>query len=210
MIDPSLLVEREGVKALRASSAETSTSFLVPGSVYNAIRDGSGWQPLWREYGEADPTPIDEARSLIAEELVTPFMAGSFETDHPLYATYLEIAGGQRILAETWFLEWVFLTTQSWVAAASRRTFDAFKRAGAIAIEMPREAFDFVVRRTPRVMAAAGQRHIAPPDVLTANQRVRAVAKWVAAGGSPWTFLLGPFIGAFAATASGIFLLFDP
>ncbi len=114
------------------------------------------------------------------------------------------MSDGNVLLARLLLEEWVFLTSESWLAARTHTTFNFFKRAGAVAIELPRDSFDALARRTLRIPAAP------VPRPLKASQRLRAVTKWAAAGGASWVGMLDPLVGALGGTVASFFLLFDP
>jgi hypothetical protein len=105
-----------------------------------------------------------------------------------------------RILLE----EWIFLTSQSWIASRVRRPFAAFLKGGAVAVEWGGKKLDQITARTLKIPANE------MPTALTPGQRVRAAAKWVAAGGSSVSALVHPMMATFLSATTSVFVLLDP
>src|SRR5918996_234091 len=53
-----------------------------------------------------------------------------------------------RVVRDILLEEWSFLTGQSWVAAPTKKVFDAFRRAGSIVMDFSGQKLDGVVART--------------------------------------------------------------
>ena len=73
--------------------------------------------------------------------------------------------------------------------------------AGATAVEVSRDRFDGVVRRTLRRDDG---------EDLTTQERLRAISKWTAVSGPVVLALFEPVSGAIVSFAAGLFLLADP
>jgi len=108
-----------------------------------------------------------------------------------------------RIIRDILLEEWSFLVGQSWVAARTKKTFTAFRRAGAVVVDFSGQKFDGIVARTLR------HDRLPVPTTLTHLDRVRAAAKWIAVGGSPVAGFMDPIIAVVASAGAGVFLLFD-
>ena len=102
-----------------------------------------------------------------------------------------------KILSE----EWVFLQEFSWVVAKSKKVFEKFKEAGAVAVEFPENAVDKLVRRTLKKK---------DDDFLNTFDKLRALGKWIAIGGSSITHFLNSVTDSLISLGTGIFLLLDP
>ena len=90
-------------------------------------------------------------------------------------------AAGSQVAAE----EWLYLATNSWLAARSRRIFDAFNQAGAAALELGRDVLGDVIHRTLQLPSDA-------PPVLRPELIARAGLRWLAVGGPAIAPLLFP------------------
>ena len=87
--------------------------------------------------------------------------------------------------------EWLFLTSSCFIASKIKRPFSAFVRACAVAMEWGRDKFDLAAARVPRLPPERLPRPLSP------GQRVRAVSKWIAVGGTSVASLCSPMAGAF-------------
>ncbi len=113
-----------------------------------------------------------------------------------LRAENLEVG---RVLAE----EWAFLQGRSIVGSRIKKPFNTFVRGGAVAVEGGRRRFHQLETRTLRLDPVANAE-------LRPMQHLRAVAKWIAAGGAPASALIEPLLGVAASAGAGWFLLLDP
>lgn len=100
--------------------------------------------------------------------------------------------------------EWIFLQQESWIGARIRRTFQNFMKAGAAIIELSKEVLDKLAGPTLQLP----KRKV--PRPLTTRQRLQAVTKWIALGGSSASSLLSPKTAAISTFITGAFFLFDP
>jgi hypothetical protein len=119
--------------------------------------------------------------------------------------TQLELHVADPVLRRILLEEWAFLQERSWIASRLRRPFRTFLNAGAAALELSERAFDAVAAGTLKIRGEE------LPPALSPGQRLRAVTKWVAVGGSGWASALEPILaGPVATTLAGFFVLFDP
>jgi hypothetical protein len=143
---------------------------------------------------------------LVALRRLLPIIIGGIsrfsaaETDRPSVPPAFALAGRDMAVSEVLYEEWLFLTTQSWLFAKLRTTFDRMIDAGAVALQMSRAQFEKVVRRT--IKKSTGP--------LSPNDKALAAAKWLAVSGPPVWAVLEPISGTAGTVLSGIFLLCDP
>jgi hypothetical protein len=216
MLDPSLLLNARGFNALRSAVQEDpAAEYFVPASVYYNLTELTERRHIERILPQFTPprnaARLDEVGAFFTNtpnvQPYTPVGLAATEGNDEarlMHARLRDAMPDDPVYVHVLYEEWGFLTSESWIASRTKRTFQAFKRAGAIAVEFPREAFDAAARRTPHVVPANVQ------GPLTRNQRLRAVTKWVAAGGVIWAGLLNPILGMAAGSAAGIFALYDP
>lgn len=105
-----------------------------------------------------------------------------------------------RILVD----EWLFLTSQSWIASRIRKPFAAFLKAGVVAVEWGGKQIDQIVAKTLKIPPSE------MPSALSPGQRVRAAAKWIGVGGSSASALVNPMVAFLIGAATNVFLLLDP
>jgi hypothetical protein len=110
----------------------------------------------------------------------------------------------ERVVRDILLEEWAFLNRQSWIAARTKKTFDTFKRAGAVVIDFSGQRFDAVVSRTLH------HERLPLPPALNHRHRMKAGTKWLAAGGAPTAGLIDPLLGTVAGIGTALFFLFDP
>jgi len=214
LLDATLLLHAPTARTVRVALEEYVPSpgeVLVPETVYRiALGEVDYFEPIAAAYADRDGvirTPDD--LSWITEAPISQYVTfpgtpeGIGDVDDA-FEVFLELTDRNMVLARLLVEEWVFLTTSSWIAARTRTTFDYFKRAGAVAIELPKEAFDALARRTLRVPAQP------VPRALKRSEGLRAASKWIAAGGAPWVAVFDPVLGALAGTVAQFFWLFDP
>jgi hypothetical protein len=207
MIDPSLVLHERTIGAVLEALEEEREGIVIARSLRTALAEPGVLEdvapffvPPWRI---ADKSKLDAVLEVAPTPAEEDLLSDARSSD--LLLGLLDLTEGNEFLARILGEEWAFLMGQSWIASRTKRTFTVFKRSGAIAIEASKQAFDQLASKTPGVIPT-----LTPPLSLTRRQRLRAVTKWVAAGGIPLAPLLDPLVGAFSASAAGIFLLFDP
>jgi hypothetical protein len=214
LLDASLLLHaptaREVRRAFEDEYVPSVGEVMVSDVIYRAARgDMDYFEPLAAVYGGQRRGAVTSPDDLawVTESDIYPYTlfpeTGVGDLDDAL-AIFSELTGGNLVLSRLLVDEWVFLTSSSWIAARTHNTFNFFKQAGAVAIELPKASFDELARRTLRIPAAP------VPRPLKRSERLRAVSKWVAAGGASWAAVLDPLLGAVAGSVAGFFLLFDP
>ncbi len=126
---------------------------------------------------------------------------GPYREKYSLFYKNLSKEIEDHYLAEILFEEWIFLQEFSWIVAESKKTFEKFKEAGAVAIELYEKAVDKLIRRTLKKK---------DDDFINTFDKLRALGKWIAVGSSSATSLLNPLVATFVSLGTGIFLLLDP
>ena len=207
MLDPSLLLSSRTFpivqSAWRLGELEGA---LFPTSFATAMRERNISERALQFFGARTLMPdLADVRRFLLE-------ASPIELDQSRASSWADIAFAQRLKAKvrdpivfgTLLDEWTFLTSKSWVASRVRRPFSAFIRAGGVAIEWGGRNFDRVAARVLRIPRQE------MPRPLTRGQRLRAVTKWIAAGGSSALPLVDPISAVIGSVAIGYFVLFDP
>jgi len=222
MFDPSVLslarLDRvtEVVRRLRSEGS----MLYVPATFYGLVREGElsvatfdalhgrparrGPERIGDHNGRGElrtRAEIDAVQSWIANIDVMPYGPALDASD--MRAEEIEPRAENpevgRILAE----EWAFLQARSIVGSRIKKPFNTFIRAGAVAVEGGRRSFHQLETRTLRLDPVANAE-------LRPMQHLRAVAKWIAAGGAPASALIEPLLGVAAGAGAGWFLLLDP
>lgn len=96
--------------------------------------------------------------------------------------------------------EWEFLTSDSWLVSRTKRIFNVLARAGIITIEVGKNAFDQLVRRTLKSQS----------EVVRKADRLRTLGKWSAVGLAEILTVATPLAQILGATTIGVVLLIDP
>ncbi len=210
LFDPSLLLDYE--KAQKAfnfmKEYHKEFNFFISRSFYEFLG----------EYGESNRW-YKMAEFFESEKDISPRRILKMMEKHRGYFTYFEIPKEiyrekyayfyenlyedveYRELVEILFEEWVFLQEFSWIVAKSKKAFEKFKEAGAVVIEFSEKAVDKLVKRTLKKK---------DDDFISTFDRLRALGKWVAVGGSSVTSFFNPLAGSLIGFGTGIFLLLDP
>ena len=209
LIEPSLLVDErtlhtvvENIHQYRFEKKEHE--FFVPSKFIYLLSDAERYikNILFFAY---PPRMIDmkELRGILAKEKV--IQKFEIQSHHrQKYAIFYERLLEETkndVITEILFEEWVFLQEKSWVISRIKKPFSHFVRAGAVSVEFGRRTLDLATKRTLKKDDR---------DIITNVDRLRAFAKWIAVGGSAFSALINPVIGAIGHTIAGYFLLVDP
>jgi hypothetical protein len=119
--------------------------------------------------------------------------------------------------------EWDFLMNHSWLFSKTRAIVDYMIDGGSNALYVTKERLEHAIEAVKGETHDIGEalRHGSDRLVgrtlkkphnhrISPNDRVRALAKWVAVGGAGTAGLLVPAAGAVVGTAAAAFLLYDP
>lgn len=196
MVDPSLLLSPRGVRLIAELPPAERRRLFVPGFFDLCLEEEE--QPLRRYFRSRRPLSAGQIRQATeglrrTEPFFEPMWSEYFRGDQVEVALNLARLAPTPLLGHLLREEWLFLMTRSLILARLRRTFDAFVRAGAAALE-------WGARRTL---------HLDPSLPLTRAQWGRAGAKWVAVAGDALVGLLGP-VGTVPTLGLSLFLLLDP
>lgn len=140
---------------------------------------------------------IDENRRY----LVLFTMPQYYTKKYPEFHMNLSNAVENSLLTNILFEEWIFLQEYSTIVAKSKKTFEKFKEAGAIAIEYSKKTLEIVIRRTLK----KGKN-----DPLNKADKLRALGKWIGVGLSASTAFMVPAYAAVLVAGTGVFSLIDP
>jgi hypothetical protein len=142
--------------------------------------------------------------------------------DAPMLRALRETTGDEWA-GEVMFEEWEYLMNHSWLFSKTRAIYDHVVDAGSNALYVTKKKLEQAVRATKEAAEDASDAIVKGSDALVGktikkstydkispNDRVRALAKWVAVGGSAATSLMVPIAGVAVGTVTGLFLLYDP
>jgi hypothetical protein len=209
MFDPSILLDSEKAQKtfnfMRENSKEFN--FFISRQFYNFLK----------EYGENHKQMITGFFGY--EKEISPGKLLGMIEEHGEYFTFFEVPNEvyvkkysyfyENLLTEVenkqlikiLFEEWVFLQEFSWIVAKSKNIFEKFKESGAVVVEFSEKAVDKIVKKTLKKQ---------DDDFITTFDRLSALGKWIAVGGSSATSFLSPSVGTLIGFSTGIFLLLDP
>jgi hypothetical protein len=205
MIDPSsLLYSRARRQLFDLSGDEAGAPTFVPASFVRSLHDTGLFPSVSRYFGpRTSQTEIAEILELLQTRGLQTYQGDQVAPASDTVARGLTRLR-DRVVRDILLEEWTFLARHSWIIARKRKAFDAFRRAGAVVVDFSGQKFDEIVARTLH-----HDRLPIPPE-LTSSHRIRAAAKWIAAGGIPVMSLADPVLAAIASAGTGVFFLFDP
>jgi hypothetical protein len=155
MLDPSLVLYSYTTDEARDSVRASSERVFLPRTFADLVAAEEFEHPVFRRLAPGahmSPRPIkDRTRWILDEELVVPWDASEASLDRDLQLADLETLVSDPLLRSILSEEWAFLQSESWLASKTRKPFDAFIRAGAVAIELNREVFDKLAARTLKI-----------------------------------------------------------
>lgn len=209
LLDPSLFLSRSAfpivLDAFRNGELKTAR---IPYRFSGALRDGFFTGSVSRFFADSreplSAKDIMESLQSAGVDFPGSYDPSSFRLQGTKFDTQLSEFVGDEIVRQILIEEWEFLTSHSWIAAKTKRAFDAFLKGGAAAVEWGTNKFDYLAVRTLKIK----RQEI--PDGLKPKQRLRAAAKWIAVGGSSASALLVPPAAAVGAAVAGYFMIFDP
>jgi hypothetical protein len=200
MLEASFLLSEEGVLWLRREGAATIESVVVSKALFRQVTRREAVSLAW--FGE----PSEEGLAILAETLGRAQLFSHEEVeviDEKVRAVRDNLlAAHEEPIADVLADEWVFLQTQSWLGAKSRRAFDAFDAAGAKVREVPRALARRIIARTLK------KKHL--PEHIPLKMLIQAGMKWIAVGGSAAAAIVTPPVGVALGVVTGGFLLLDP
>ena len=215
LFDPSLLLDSEKARKVFSFMKEYygDFNFFIPASFYNILKENINLNKIARFF--------EQERSISSWELL------KLLEEHERYYTIFEIPKEfykekywyfyeslreeveDKILLEILFEEWVFLQEFSWIVAKSKKTFEKFKEAGAVVIEISKNALDTIIEKLSRYKLNKRD-----DEALSTIEKLRGLGKWIAHGGI--TVIGASFINPMLGTllgyiiGEGLFVLIDP
>ena len=186
MFDVSLLLDiKHAKRAFRfMEEHEGEFMFFISASFYEALQNGR-ISKLVKFFGDDADIEPEELLKLLERyrHLYTlfGFPHESYERDsyHEKYRDFYESLKEEvedRDIRDIIFEEWVFLQEFSWIVARTKNVFEAFKKAGAVSLEVSKKAFynaiDKLVRRSLGKMEGE----------LTIAEKLRGLGKWIGRG----------------------------
>lgn len=202
MLDPSMLIDARALSVLEGENG--LDEIYVSDSFVSALKDPDRSSELWAYFGSPKASRPDDVVDFIDRFGLRRFESSSVNSDFAYRESRRVDLAGSEIVSGVLYEEWLFLTGNSWIGSKSKKSFNALRKAGMVAIDFGRTKLDSALLRTLR------QNNVDPPAVLDRRQRLRASMKWVAVGGPPVAGLLEPLVGMLGGVTAGFFLLFDP
>ena len=216
LFDPSLLLDSEKARKVFSFMKEyyEDFNFFIPASFYNILRENLNKIVKIVEFfnQERNISPRELLRMLEEHRRYYKIFEIPERFYYEKYRYFYENLREEvedRILAEILFEEWVFLQEFSWIVAKSKKTFEKFKEAGAVAIEISKNAFDKIIEKLAR-----HKLNKKDDEILSTAEKLRGLGKWIAHGGI--TVISASVIDPIWAAAIGylsselVFVMIDP
>lgn len=217
MMDASIILSRHHLDHLRKTVPDIYDEQFFVSDAFVRLIESTEASPetedavfqMLSQFFEIRPEHID--REAIREFLRSNAFANNGvryvrdgSSEHETYQGLLRLTGNEWI-TQILFEEWEFLTTRSWLVAAVYRPFGNFIEAGGHALLVSKTKLE-------SLLDSAAAKVLKKPAgaPLSGRDKLRAIGKWVAVGGSAAAGLVTPLVGAAVALAAGIFLLYDP
>jgi len=194
LLDPSVFLGNEGFRWLEEVPHDERMRFVVSRTFFDQIAERAAYtaadEELW------GPLPTGTARRQLEELIAGLTMFSEEDAAHDLPPDAQAVAArlrdmGSQVAVE----EWLYLHSNSWLAARSRKIFQHFKRAGAKAVELMGNVVEDLT------WLAAGYRP-GPPGTLTPQLKRKAGINIVIVGGIatagvlvPWLLVPGAIVG---------------
>lgn len=196
LLDPSVLLGEAGFAWLTSVPREELSRFIIPKTFVDQVAGHAEYSSLDEELW--GPLPTGNSLHALAEAIndLTTFSADEAPLNLPFEVLQV-VAQLRDFGSEVAVEEWLYLQSNSWIAARSRRLFDHFKRAGAKALEVTGDLLDDVT------WLALGSRPRNEP--LTASLRARAGVNVVIVGGVATLTVLMPWVGVAGTVAAFFF-----
>jgi hypothetical protein len=200
MLEASFVLSEDGVAWLTGEGAEHLGSIVISQALIRGIQRQEPSTLAW--FYQISEDTLGRLAEVVGR--AQPFsheQAGIVSPNADIVRTRLfaeQVPDAAEILVD----EWIFLETQSWVGARSRRAFDAFVEAGAELRELPRPIGRRLVARTLKKQDL--------PEHIPLKMLILAGMKWIAVGGAPALILVPPPVSIPLGIAAGVFILIDP
>lgn len=220
ILDPSLLLVERTLVKLEYNLAELSNdfSFYISRHFYDILQEGKS-ESLTIDYFRytSELVDIDRLKTFLEEnrEYIHKFEmpeGAPIEYRRMYESIFQSLSARYRYeenLCNILFEEWFFLKEYSWLVARTKRIFNLFIRSGAASLEFGSRVFD----RGSRVFDRAVERTLWREQIQVVQNahRLRAIAKWIAAGGTASANWFHPNFQVLASIiADAYIILFDP
>jgi hypothetical protein len=190
LLDPSMFLGDEGFGWLLEVPLAERHRFVVSGTFYDQLALRAPYTPADEELW--GPFPQDQERGTLAELVYTLTIFREDDAAPNLPPTVLQVAGQMRELgSQVAVEEWLYLQTNSWLAARTRKILDHFQRAGSRSVELAGQALDAATWRVLQLPQGV-------PGSLTPELRRAAGIRVVVAAGVAVATALQPWVGVAA------------
>ena len=207
LFDPSLLLDSEKARKVFDFMKKyyEDFNFFVPVSFYDILRENKDLDKIARFFEQERNISSRELFGMLKEHRryykIFEIPERFYYKKYGYFYENLRKEVEDEILAEILFEEWVFLQEFSWIVAKSKKTFEKFKEAGAVAIEFSEKAVDKIIRRTLKKK---------DDDFITIFDKLRALGKWIAVSLTAATPFLSPRFASLVIFGTEAFLILDP
>lgn len=207
LIEPSLLVDERTLNKvtdyLHQYRFGEKYKFFIPSKFVHLLSDAErNVKDILFFANSARMVDLKELKAVLENKAVAKFEIQLRDREkHNMFYENLVAETQNEVIAEILFEEWIFLQEKSWIISRLKKPFIYFVKAGSASLELGKRTLDLAVRKT---LKKPGER------IITNADRLRALAKWIAVGGSPALTILNPIVGAISDAATGYFLLIDP
>ena len=167
---------------------------------------------------------LEFTESSVFRDIVGLYRRRDFEDgkNPPAYRALLEVTGNEWV-TQIIYEEWEYLMSHSWLFSKTRAVYDHVVNTGGNALYLTKRKFEHAIWITKQTAKKAGESTLKGSDFvvgktvkkpqnerISPNDRVRALAKWVAIGGGAATAVMVPLVGIPVSVATNMFLLYDP
>ena len=200
MLEASFILSEEGVSWLTGEGAQYVEGMAVSRALVGEMQQRDSGALSW--FGELDSDRLGTLAEvlgraqLFSHEQIGEVGEGAGAVRSRLFAEHDQRTA--EILAD----EWIFLQTQSWIGAKSRKAFDAFKAAGGRLRELPSPIARRLIAKTLKKEEL--------PEHIPLKLLRKAGMKWIAVSGTAATYFVAPPVAAALTFGTGAFVLLDP
>lgn len=206
LIDPSHLLNVEGLQKIASFIKNNKElKFWIPLSFYDSLNSSEEeFYEMIKFYeveGFSHDYLIDFFKAYRDYFNVFDLKKYSPKSKYNYFKSNLSEDDIGYLLGRIIYEEWVFLQEFSFIISKTKKIFEKFVKYGGISVEFSEKAFDEVIRKTMKLK---------DNQILTKKQKLRAISKWIAVGGSAAGSILNPILAVPLGIITGIFLLVDP
>jgi len=172
------------------------------------------WKALLKFYGIRKNISKNKIFETIDEYLAKQFvtindysMSDSQEKYASFYANFA-FKNEPLLIQYILFEEWAFIQSHSFLSASSKKTMNAFKKCGAIALDFSKEALEITKKKIQGNIRKKLHKNIENP--ITVTDTLRYFGKYVAIGGSSASVYFSTDVEFGIVFGTGVFLFLDP